>query len=343
VPAANFAVMRIKRDILRKSSIGTIFTRRSALVNRPGSNEAYGVDAALAFYNNLAINSYWARANTEGLTTDNESHRLQLDYNADRYGIQAERLAVGANFSPEAGYVQRKDMRSHYAMLRFSPRPKSIRSVRKFSWQASFSNIDDGRGGLETRTSIAQFGIEFQNSDRFNINYSDNYEFLKRPFSIVSGVPIPVGGYNFGNLHTEYTLGVGRTVSGVVSLDQGGFYSGNKTSVGYRTGRVKISPKVSLEPGITLNHITLPVGTFNTNLVSSRATYTMTPFMFISALIQYNSITHAVSTNARFRWEYTAGSELFVVYNDNRDTLTSGFPDLQNRSLIVKVNRLFRF
>jgi hypothetical protein len=335
--------MRIKRDILRKSSIGTIFTRRSALVNRPGSNEAYGVDAALAFYNNLAINSYWARANTEGLTTDNESHRLQLDYNADRYGIQAERLAVGTNFSPEAGYVQRKDMRSHYAMLRFSPRPKSIRSVRKFSWQASFSNIDDGRGGLETRTSIAQFGIEFQNSDRFNINYSDNYEFLKRPFSIVSGVQIPVGGYNFGNLHTECTLGVGRTVSGVVSLDRGGFYSGNKTSVGYRTGRVKISPKVSLEPGITLNHITLPVGTFNTNLVSSRATYTMTPFMFISALIQYNSTTHAVSTNARFRWEYTVGSELFVVYNDNRDTLTSGFPDLQNRSLIVKVNRLFRF
>src|SRR5262249_36589 len=68
VPAANFAVMRIKRDILRKSSIGTIFTRRSALVNRSGSNEAYGVDAALAFYNNLAINSYWARANTDGLT-----------------------------------------------------------------------------------------------------------------------------------------------------------------------------------------------------------------------------------------------------------------------------------
>jgi hypothetical protein len=106
---------------------------------------------------------------------------------------------------------------------------------------------------------------------------------------------------------------------------------------------VKISPKVSVEPGITLNRIALPVGTFNTNLVSSRATYTMTPFMFISALIQYNSTTHSVGTNARFRWEYTAGSELFVVYNDNRDTLPSGFPDLQNRSLIVKVNRLFRF
>jgi hypothetical protein len=44
--------------------------------------------------------------------------------------------------------------------------------------------------------------------------------------------------------------------------------------------------------------------------------------------------------DARFRWEYTAGSELFIVYNDTRDTLTSGFPGLQNRSVIAKESPL---
>jgi len=34
---------------------------------------------------------------------------------------------------------------------------------------------------------------------------------------------------------------------------------------------------------------------------------------------------------------------LFVVYNEERDTLAQGFPDLQNRAFIIKVNRLFRF
>jgi hypothetical protein len=38
-----------------------------------------------------------------------------------------------------------------------------------------------------------------------------------------------------------------------------------------------------------------------------------------------------------------AGSELFVVYNEGRDTRASGLPDLQNRSMVVKVNRLLRF
>jgi hypothetical protein len=53
--------------------------------------------------------------------------------------------------------------------------------------------------------------------------------------------------------------------------------------------------------------------------------------LFVSGRVQYNVTRHSVSTNARFRWEYTAGSELFVVYNDNRHTLPSGCPDPQDR------------
>jgi hypothetical protein len=65
--------------------------------------------------------------------------------------------------------------------------------------------------------------------------------------------------------------------------------------------------------------------------------------MFTSALLQYNSDAHSLSTNVRFRWEYLPGSELFVVYNDERDTFGRAFPDLSNRAFIVKINRLFRF
>jgi hypothetical protein len=86
-----------------------------------------------------------------------------------------------------------------------------------------------------------------------------------------------------------------------------------------------------------------PEGVVQSHLSGSRVTYTMTPLMFVSALVQFNSETHAVSTNARLRWEYRPGSELFVVYNDERDTASRGFPALNSRALIVKVNRLFRF
>jgi hypothetical protein len=86
-----------------------------------------------------------------------------------------------------------------------------------------------------------------------------------------------------------------------------------------------------------------PYGTGDTNLVSSRVTYTLTPRMFVSGLVQYQSRTDSVATNARFRWEYRPGSELFVVYSDGRDTGARNFPLLQNRSIAIKATRLLRF
>jgi hypothetical protein len=65
--------------------------------------------------------------------------------------------------------------------------------------------------------------------------------------------------------------------------------------------------------------------------------------MFVSVLVQYQSRVDTVTTNARFRWEYLPGSELFVVYSDGRSTLTSGFPELQTRSFVVKMTRLMRW
>ena len=36
--------------------------------------------------------------------------------------------------------------------------------------------------------------------------------------------------------------------------------------------------------------------------------------MFFSGLVQYNSRGESLGSNLRLRWEYTPGSELFIVY-----------------------------
>ena len=64
--------------------------------------------------------------------------------------------------------------------------------------------------------------------------------------------------------------------------------------------------------------------------------------MFVSALLQYNSSNASLGANVRLRWEYQPGSELFVVYNEARDTLRPGRPELRDRALIIKINWLFR-
>ena len=109
------------------------------------------------------------------------------------------------------------------------------------------------------------------------------------------------------------------------------------------SGRVEFTHQLYAEPSISWNWVTVPTGEANTDVVSTRVTYTITPRMFTSALLQYQSRSHAFTTNARLRWEYRPGSELFVVYSDGRNTLEPGFPQLDNRSFVLKITRLFRW
>jgi hypothetical protein len=112
--------------------------------------------------------------------------------------------------------------------------------------------------------------------------------------------------------------------------------------VGY-TGRLRLSSRLAFEPRLSLNFIDLPEGTFTNKLVGVRAIYTMSPRMFVESLTQFNSSTNSLGTNIRYRWEYTPGSDLFVVYTEGRDTDIGRFPRLANRGLAVKFTRLLRF
>jgi hypothetical protein len=175
------------------------------------------------------------------------------------------------------------------------------------------------------------------------VNYNGTYEILRAPFQIATGVTVPQGAYAFDNVSVGFNRAARRQVSGNVSFEYGTFYSGHKKGAGVSSGRVNLSARFSVEPTYSLNVVTLPEGDFTTHLAGSRITWTATPFMFTSALLQYSSSAHALSANVRLRWEYRPGSELFVVFNEERDTLARRFPRNSNRAFIVKVNRLLRF
>jgi len=98
-----------------------------------------------------------------------------------------------------------------------------------------------------------------------------------------------------------------------------------------------------VEPTYSINRVELVQGSFTTHLAGARATWTASPLMFTSAFLQYNSSSHALSANLRLRWEYQPGSELFIVYNEDRDTLARRFPQVATRAFVVKINRLLRF
>ena len=130
---------------------------------------------------------------------------------------------------------------------------------------------------------------------------------------------------------------------GNLSFEHGSFYNGRKTAVGFRRGRVEVTRRLSVQPSLSLNWVDLDEGEFQATVIGSRFIYTVTPLMFVGTLVQYNSAADTVGLNVRLRWEYVPGSELFVVYNEQRDTLSPRFLGLENRAFVIKINRLFRF
>jgi len=342
VLATNFGVARIKRDILRRSAIGAMYADRSVSSLGYGASRTYGVDGLFAFYQNLNINTYLARTENPGGTSRNTSYRAQLDYAADRYGVQIERLVLGERFNPDLGFLRRPAFAGNSTYLRFSPRPQSIKSVRKFTWDAQYDYLTDPGDRLQSRLGQGGFRTELQNGDSFGAEIASVYERLEQPFEITQGVVIPVGGYGYSEVHLQYGFGPQRKMSGTVFLEHGAFYNGTRTSLSTGRGRVQITPQLAVEPGLAIDWVRLPVGTFVNRLMTARTSYTLTPRMSTSALTQYNSSTGSLTTNLRFRWEYQPGSDFFIVYTDNRDTTLAGFPTLRSRGLLVKLTRLFR-
>jgi hypothetical protein len=340
--ATNFTAARVKWDILRRSNIGLLATRRAPALGT-GTNVALGADIALLLLQSITFNGFYATTSTPGVHDGNSSYRAKFDYLGDRYGLIAETLMVGERFNPEVGFVRRTDIQRNFGQVRFSPRPAHSRLIRKLSWTAGVDYLTNRAGTVvENRESTANFLLTFHNSDLFGVDYVRGYERLPGDFTIAPGVVVPGGGYGYDTFRVSYTLGQQRKISGRVSAATGEFYTGTKHEVSY-LGRVAPTATFAIEPGITLNWVDLPYGTFNARLLNSRIIVTPTPRMIISSLVQFNASAHSLSSSIRLRWEYAGGSELFVVYSDGRDTATGGLPALVNRSFALKITRLLRF
>jgi hypothetical protein len=336
----------LQRDLFRRSRIGALVTYRDPIASTPAgadgaSNTAYGVDTLIAPTNDISITAYLAQTKSPGKDGNDLSYRGRFDWNSDKYGIQAENLAVEANFNPEVGFLRRTAFRRSFGQGRYSPRPR-WRGVRKIYYIGSYDYITDTKNNPESKELQGTFQMDLENSDAWTVDATRNYERLTRPLDAGKNLLIPAGEYDFAQVRGTYTLGPQRPVSGSVTVARGSFYDGTLSELTWR-GRVEFSQQFYVEPTLSWNRVSEGERSADSNLIGSRVTYTLSPRMFVSALAQFQSRTDTLTTNARFRWEYLPGSELFVVYSDGRNTLDDRLATLENRSFVVKVTRLLRW
>ena len=336
-PAENFAVARIKRNILGNSDIGLVYLNREG-TDSNSYNRSYGLDANIRLLGNLIINSYLAGSAANGTASDGTAGRVSVAYRSAFWNSSAMYKRVSDDFDPGIGFVRRRALQQWFATTGFHARPR-IPGIQEVNPYVDVAYITDLSGRLETRTMEGGLQVNLQPDGQFNAEFQDQFDRLERPFEIFPGVNVPAGGYDNREGMVRLQSGQRRPVSGSIRFATGDFYGGTRNVYGIG-GVWRLRYDLSLESSITRNDVALPGGSFLADVAGFRARYAYSTRLFGSAFVQYNTQSKSLVTNARMNFRYAPLSDVFLVYTERRNTLT----DVRNeRSVALKFTRMLQF
>ena len=84
-----FSTVRIKRDVLGRSSVGMLFTDRRAS-DSDTTNQVLGFDANLAFGARNKVDLFWVRSNDDGTGGSSTAYRAHLLLKNDLWGLEID-------------------------------------------------------------------------------------------------------------------------------------------------------------------------------------------------------------------------------------------------------------
>jgi hypothetical protein len=332
-----FTVARVRRDILRRSSVGLIAVDRRGGGHR---NDATGADAHFAFSANARLESFLLAAWSPDATDDRWASRVRLVNDTDRVGGEVDYLRVGAGFDPQTGFVARRDIERWYGRLQVSPRPGGG-PVRQWFGIGSLDYVRKGDGRLDTRDAAAQMRLDFHSADQAQIIVARRMDAPDRPFRVARSILIAPGSYSFSDVLAAVDLARHRRAAARVQYRGGGYYEGTRHEVTV-SSLLKSNRHLQAEVSYQVNRLALPQGRAVTHLAGMRVSHSATTRVFTSALVQWNTSTQVFDANVRFNWIYRPGSDLYVVFGrTSEDRDAAG--EFVGQSVVVKLTRLLQF
>ena len=339
--AQSFSVGRVSREFNGRSRIGAIAVQRQSTDEGDDVNRTYGIDGRIGVGEAWTVDWWGARTHTPTRTGDEYGYSVRAGYQTSRWNNAVRYVQVGEDFNPEVGFLNRFGGYRFYDI-------SFMRTVRKreWAWMKQWNPHTNYRG-YYSHDGFWQSGqihvdmteLEFARGGRFGPEYNFYHEGLRQPFTIATGVVLPAGDYNWGSLGLDWDSDASAPLSFTSRSEIGPFYSGSRlggtVNVTYRRG-------ASLTTSVQLDYqdVSLAQGDFIRRLVGVKVGYFFTPKVFLQSLVQYNNQAKVWTANARFGWLSTAGTGLFIVYNEGQQA--GGFFDWiqpQSRSVVVKYTK----
>jgi hypothetical protein len=342
-PTESYTVARISKELSARSRVGLLAVQRMATDSTEDHNRTYALDGRIGAGENWTFDWWGAKTDTPDRTGDDFAYSARAGYQTGSWNNTIRFIQVGDAFNPEVGFLNRTAGFRHYeiSFMRLVRKPE-LKWLKQWNPHSSFR----GYYGLDGFYQSGQWHIdltevEFANGGRFGPEFNIYHEGLQKPFEIANGVILPARGYDYPSLGLDLTTNPSSPLSLTLRGDFGPFYDGHRNG-GNATLIMRHGASFSSSLLVDYNDVHLDEGDFVRYLIGTRLAYFFTPRMLVQSLVQYNNQAQAWTANARFGWLNTAGTGLFVVFNEGQ--VADGFFDWvrpQSRSFIVKYTRQF--
>ena len=338
--ATGWTVARIARELPNRTRIGGIFTSRVSR-DTPGEfNRTYGVDGRLGIGETWTFNGLAGLTEEPGVEEGQEILNFMTEYQTRNWYFRGYYDQLGDNFNPALGFMPFQGFREGSLRLERTLRPsiswlREVRTHVRRTWAHDFT----GFKLVDFRHIHSQ--IFFEDGSQVAPALQWVYEGLNEPFSIRgTDIVVPAGQYSGWNSYGNIRTNPAARVSLNGRFDLGQYLSGNRWggSLGFT-----LRQGDTFTGGLSLGHtrIRLPEGNYNTTQTGLNLQYSFSPNVFVQSLIQYSDQSGIWSGNIRFGWLNTAGTGLYLVYNERQVMDITGVSGLLPRQVLEPAERTF--
>jgi len=340
--AANMGVFRIRRNILKESSIGIIASSGDPL----GRNGSWMSGTDFTYQTttfkgdkNFLIGAWALFTDREDLTEDRSSFGIKVDYPNDLWDIALIYSRIGEDFDPSLSFVPRKGV--HYSRIgaTFAPRP-SIPWLRQMFHEFFVTHVQNIAGPWQSYSAFtAPINWRFESGDRVEINVRPVGENILKAFELTDNVTIKEGAYHFMRYRIETEFAAKRKISGEASWWFGSFYGGTLDELELELNW-NPSPLLGFELSGVHNIGRLPFGDFKQTLAGLRVRFNVSSNLQLSSYLQYDTDSRVMGINARLHWVFSPLGDVFFVFNNNSMNQINSLNErweLQNQQILLKI------
>jgi hypothetical protein len=352
VPSENFGVIRFRRQVLNENSyIGTIATSR---LGADGSyNLAYGLDGIFRVFGNDYLDIRWSQTYEDKVKNESLKEPTLFMASWERrstkgLGYDLGYTQSGIHFNPGIGFEMMDDYTVIRGGLRYgwiSPESSKLYSHSpelRFMYR---TYIEDG--SFMSFTNFSGWKFQTKNQWQGNINFVYNKERLKDSLEISEDeLYIRPGKYEYVGIMGTAATPMSKPFFLMFTTEMGQYYDGNRISFRFQP-TWNMSKHFELGGTYNFDHvnITKRAVSMTNHIIGIKALYMLDTHLSVNAYIQYNTAMHGIITNLRLRYNPKEGNDLYLVFNEDRNTdLYRELPNLpvyNSRAVMLKYTYTF--